>query len=166
MEEPQNVIDVMNLHITHNLQFLGSFNSCRNQFNQVQANDLMITQHEQQQQWHETIDPLKLVLGKVIGRGSYGVVYKGSYHGQTVAGKTNSLVCYLLVEFKGALCKICTDLLQSQPEIYETQEIMTKQVTKVLLITQTKNTQPITLDLKLLRSKQSTKQVQQIWKIC
>ncbi|MFS7934497.1 putative kinase-like domain superfamily, kinase, ATP binding protein [Helianthus anomalus] len=104
MEEPQKVIDVMNLHITHN-QFLGSFNSCRNQFNQVQSNDLMITQHEQQQQqWQETIDPLKLVLGKVIGRGFYGVVYKGSYHGQTVAGKTNSLVCYLLVEFKGALC--------------------------------------------------------------
>ncbi|MFS7902752.1 putative dual-specificity kinase TKL-Pl-4 family [Helianthus anomalus] len=85
MEEPQKVIDVMNLQITHN-PFLGSFNSCRDQFNQVQSNDLMITR-QKQQQWQETIDPLKLVLGKVIGRGSYGVVYKGSYHGQTVAVK-------------------------------------------------------------------------------
>ncbi|XP_076899496.1 serine/threonine-protein kinase 52-like [Bidens hawaiensis] len=35
----------------------------------------------------ETIDPLKLVLGKAIGRGSFGVVHKGSYDGQIVAAK-------------------------------------------------------------------------------
>nr|GFA47127.1 serine/threonine-protein kinase HT1-like [Tanacetum cinerariifolium] len=45
--------------------------------------DLLI----QQQQWVETIDPLKLLLGKVIGRGTSSVVHKGSYHSQTVAVK-------------------------------------------------------------------------------
>ncbi|KAK1422067.1 hypothetical protein QVD17_24933 [Tagetes erecta] len=43
------------------------------------------------QQWQETIDPLKLVVGKVIGRGTFGVVHKGSYHGQTVAVKVLDL---------------------------------------------------------------------------
>ncbi|XP_076941532.1 serine/threonine-protein kinase 54-like [Bidens hawaiensis] len=57
MEEPQRVVDVM-----INLQI---------------ANN----------QWQETIVPLKLVFGKVIGRGSFGVVHKGSYQGQTVAVK-------------------------------------------------------------------------------
>ncbi|KAK1425343.1 hypothetical protein QVD17_20694 [Tagetes erecta] len=43
------------------------------------------------QQWQESIDPLKLVVGKVIGRGSFGVVHKGSYLGQTVAVKVLDL---------------------------------------------------------------------------
>nr|KAJ0186028.1 hypothetical protein LSAT_V11C900473290 [Lactuca sativa] len=40
-----------------------------------------------QRQWQETIDPQNLVVGKVIGHGSEGVVYKGSYKGHTVAVK-------------------------------------------------------------------------------
>ncbi|KAI3730414.1 hypothetical protein L1987_61584 [Smallanthus sonchifolius] len=71
MEEPQKVIDVMN-----NLQI-----HC-NHFLRRQSDDDRITQ-----QWQDTIDPLKLVLGKVIGRGAFSVVHKGSYHGQTVAVK-------------------------------------------------------------------------------
>ncbi|XP_024995297.1 serine/threonine-protein kinase STY13-like [Cynara cardunculus var. scolymus] len=42
---------------------------------------------EEEQKWQETIDPSMLVLGKIIGRGSFGVVHKGSYQGQTVAVK-------------------------------------------------------------------------------
>ncbi|GJW58499.1 serine/threonine-protein kinase STY13-like protein [Tanacetum coccineum] len=41
----------------------------------------------QQQEWAETIDPSKLLLGNVIGRGTFGVVHKGSYYSQTVAVK-------------------------------------------------------------------------------
>nr|GEZ44096.1 ribonuclease H-like domain-containing protein [Tanacetum cinerariifolium] len=44
-------------------------------------------QKPQQQEWVETIDPSKLLLGNVIGRGSFAVVHKGSYHSQTVAVK-------------------------------------------------------------------------------
>ncbi|KAL4557542.1 hypothetical protein LXL04_035723 [Taraxacum kok-saghyz] len=40
-----------------------------------------------ERQWRETIDPQNLTLGKVIGSGSFGVVYKASYQGQTVAAK-------------------------------------------------------------------------------
>ncbi|KAK9064503.1 hypothetical protein SSX86_015885 [Deinandra increscens subsp. villosa] len=89
MEEPQKVIDIMNLQITdHKNHFLRSIKSCHHQFNRAQDHDRMITSREQQQQqWQETIDPDKLVLGKVIGRGTFGVVHKGSYHGQTVAVK-------------------------------------------------------------------------------
>ncbi|KAD7478885.1 hypothetical protein R6Q59_005303 [Mikania micrantha] len=88
MDEPQKVIDVMNLQITRN-HFLRSLNSCKHQFNRVQPHDPITIQQNkrQQEQWQETVDPLKLVLGKVIGRGSFGVVHKGSYHGQTVAVK-------------------------------------------------------------------------------
>ncbi|XP_076927777.1 serine/threonine-protein kinase 52-like [Bidens hawaiensis] len=87
MEAPQRVVDVMmNLQIAHN-RLLGSPNSWQNQFNQVLSRDQdrMIT--HQHHQWQDTIDPLKLVCGKVIGRGSFGVVHKGSYKGQTVAVK-------------------------------------------------------------------------------
>nr|GEY28422.1 serine/threonine-protein kinase STY13-like [Tanacetum cinerariifolium] len=51
--------------------------------------DLVVRQKQkpQQQEWVETIDPSKLLLGNVIGRGSFGVVHKGSYHSQTVAVK-------------------------------------------------------------------------------
>ncbi|XP_076905179.1 serine/threonine-protein kinase 52-like [Bidens hawaiensis] len=82
MEEPQRVVNVMNLQIAHNRLL-----SWQNQFNQVLSRDQdrMITQ--QHHQWQDTIDPLKLVFGKVIGRGSFGVVHKGSYQGQTVAVK-------------------------------------------------------------------------------
>nr|GFC48008.1 serine/threonine-protein kinase HT1-like [Tanacetum cinerariifolium] len=50
--------------------------------------DLVVRQKQkpQQPEWVETIDPSKLLLGNVIGRGSFGVVHKGSYHSQTVAG--------------------------------------------------------------------------------
>ncbi|KAK9064502.1 hypothetical protein SSX86_015884 [Deinandra increscens subsp. villosa] len=90
MEEPQKVIDIMNLQITdHKNHFLRSLKSCHHQFNRAQDHDRIITsqRERQQQQWQETIDPHKLVLGKVIGRGAFGVVHKGSYHGQTVAVK-------------------------------------------------------------------------------
>ncbi|XP_076922688.1 serine/threonine-protein kinase 54-like [Bidens hawaiensis] len=70
MEELQKAIDGMNhLQIAHN-HFLRS-----------------PPKHQFIQPWQETLDPLKLVLGKVIGRGSFGVVHKGSYDGQTVAAK-------------------------------------------------------------------------------
>ncbi|KAI3824011.1 hypothetical protein L1987_05458 [Smallanthus sonchifolius] len=84
----QKVIDVMNLQITRN-HFLRPVKSCQHQFNRVQSDHDRIAQQmrHEQQQWQETIDPLKLVLGKVIGRGAFGVVHKGSYHGQTVAVK-------------------------------------------------------------------------------
>ncbi|GJW58492.1 serine/threonine-protein kinase HT1-like protein [Tanacetum coccineum] len=51
--------------------------------------DLVVRQKQklQQQEWAETIDPSKLLLGNVIGRGTFGVVHKGSYYSQTVAVK-------------------------------------------------------------------------------
>ncbi|KAI3717425.1 hypothetical protein L1987_69030 [Smallanthus sonchifolius] len=83
MEDPVKVIKITRNH------FLRSPKSCRLQFNRVQSDHDHITQQklQEQQQWQETIDPLKLVLGKVVGRGAFGVVHKGSYHGQTVAVK-------------------------------------------------------------------------------
>ncbi|CAI9275780.1 unnamed protein product [Lactuca saligna] len=56
--------------------------SSKNQFNPLQSHRIVV-----ERQWQETIDPQKLLLGKVIGRGSFGVVHKGSYDGQTVAVK-------------------------------------------------------------------------------
>ncbi|KAK1423020.1 hypothetical protein QVD17_18313 [Tagetes erecta] len=53
---------------------------------QLQSHDHIITQQHQPQS-HITIDPLKLVLGQVIDRGTLSVVYKGWYQGQTVAVK-------------------------------------------------------------------------------
>ncbi|KAI3729022.1 hypothetical protein L6452_17668 [Arctium lappa] len=65
-----------------NLQLFRSWrNEDHHRFNQMQS------QQQQQQIWQESIDPSKLVLGKIVGRGSFGVVHKGSYQGQTVAVK-------------------------------------------------------------------------------
>ncbi|CAI9301911.1 unnamed protein product [Lactuca saligna] len=85
MDEHQKIVDVMDQQQLMHNQF---------ESHQQQQNLLLMQSHEieciiaeRQRQWQETIDPQNLVVGKVIGHGSEGVVYKGSYKGQTVAVK-------------------------------------------------------------------------------
>ncbi|GJX80372.1 serine/threonine-protein kinase STY13-like protein [Tanacetum coccineum] len=70
------------------------FRSFESYESKMQSHDLVVQQQkkqkqqeDQQQQGVETIDPFKLLLGKVIGRGTFWVVHKGSYYSQTVAVK-------------------------------------------------------------------------------
>ncbi|KAI3507136.1 hypothetical protein L1887_21936 [Cichorium endivia] len=65
----------MDLQLTHS-QLI------RSRLNLLKSQCIIV---ERQRQWQDTIDPQTLVLGKVIGRGGYGVVHKGTYQGQTVA---------------------------------------------------------------------------------
>lgn len=84
MEEPQKIVDVMDQQqLTHN-QFESDHQQQQNLL--MQSNEIECIITERQRQWQETIDPQNLVVDKVIGHGSEGVVYKGSYKGQTVAG--------------------------------------------------------------------------------
>ncbi|GJY81667.1 serine/threonine-protein kinase STY13-like protein, partial [Tanacetum coccineum] len=72
-------------------QFFRSLESDEINHTLLQSHGLVIQQQQKQKQqdqlWVDTIDPLKLLLGKVIGRGTFGVVHKGSYCSQTVAVK-------------------------------------------------------------------------------
>ncbi|XP_076904804.1 serine/threonine-protein kinase 54-like [Bidens hawaiensis] len=77
----------MNQQITRN-RFVHSSNSYQ------QSQELIIQpkrQERHRRHSHETIDPLRLVLGEEIGRGAFGVVYRGLYRTQTVAVKVFDL---------------------------------------------------------------------------
>ncbi|KAI3698886.1 hypothetical protein L2E82_42782 [Cichorium intybus] len=68
------------MDLQHKLFQSGTSSQHRN--NMLQSHRIVV-----ERQWQETIDPQKLVLGKVLGRGSFGVVHRGTYEGQTVAVK-------------------------------------------------------------------------------
>ncbi|KAL4569621.1 hypothetical protein LXL04_025263 [Taraxacum kok-saghyz] len=71
----------MDIQLAQNKLF-GAWDSGKNGQNPMQSYRIV-----NERKWQETIDPLKLFLGVVIGRGSFGVVHKGTYQGQPVAVK-------------------------------------------------------------------------------
>ncbi|KAI3507135.1 hypothetical protein L1887_21935 [Cichorium endivia] len=77
MDELRKAVDIMDLQLTHS-RFI------RSRLKILKSQSIIV---ERERQWQDTIDPQTLDLGKVIGRGGYGVVHKGSYQGQTVAAK-------------------------------------------------------------------------------
>lgn len=80
--------------------FSRSWNTHQPQLNQVQSRDIVAHQKRPEQhepRSHETVDPIKLVLGEVIDRGTLSVVYKGSYEGQTVAGNVLDMLFIFLL---------------------------------------------------------------------
>lgn len=94
MDELRKAVDIMDLQLTHSRLI-------RSRLKILKSQSIIV---ERERQWQDTIDPQTLVLGKVIGRGGYGVVHKGSYQGQTVGGNVLDFSSVFFVDFNGVSC--------------------------------------------------------------
>lgn len=56
-----------------------------------------IKKQRPKEEWE--IDLSKLVIGSVIAHGTYGVVYKGTYDAQVVAGNNHHMFCFPLLQY-------------------------------------------------------------------